>query len=534
MNSNKLKKLRNNPRKCVIANLKDFNKRKRSCLTIKSSKNSFLNSIIVGISLLYQGKKNPCFSLPAKLLECQCVKTLKRIRLKLKRDALVKTGSPVRFVKHWLAYLKSIGIDIIIFQGNLHFKIFGDVSEFNNTHQIYLIRYKNDNRDKSKKKFKYDVIKNPSGYFQKGFLCKKCFKFSKSKRIHCCRYACYMCKSLKRHDRDVSLYPSSKCDSCKRYFYGRSCKKLHNENKVCDRKKFCELCYSTYVVKPKREHYCRTENYCLTCKIVHEPNRHFIKGEIDKPEPTTNFLIFDFETFPDGEQKLETAYFCSTRLYTISYKTETVVNSDGSVSETLEVDDNYTFVEKNFEGLNCSKDFYKYVTSGEIPRKTVCIAHNGQSFDFYFVLKHFFTSEDHTPELILNGLKLMQMAFDGLGLKFVDSLNFMPFSLRKFPDLFGFSERKTFFPHNFVSKSRLDYVGDIPNIEEYGIKENEVKDFEKFYNEERDRLQSNNLKWCLMDVAREYCVQDVNVLFLGVFNYLKTFMKVTKGIDPFA
>jgi hypothetical protein len=343
-----------------------------------------------------------------------------------------------------------------------------------------------------------------------------------------------MCKSLKRHDRDVSLYPSIKCRSCKRYFYGRSCKEMHNLNKVCERKKFCEWCHSTYIVKKKKKHYCRSQNYCLTCKIVHEPNRHFIKGDIEKPDPTRNFLIFDFETFPDGPEKLETAYFCSTRLYTISYKTVTFTNSDGSVSEFLEVEDNCPYVEKNFEGLDCSRDFYKYVVSGEIPRGTMCIAHNGQSFDFYFVLKHFFTAKDINPNVILNGTKLMQMQFADLGLKFVDSLNFMPFPLRKFPDLFGFSERKTFFPHNFVSKDRLDYIGEIPEVKEYGIKDRDLKDFEKFYKEECDRLRENNLKWCLMDVAREYCVQDVNVLFLGVFNYLKTFMKVTKGVDPFA
>jgi DNA polymerase type B, organellar and viral len=527
MNAIKLKKLRNNPRKCVLDNIKEFNKRKKSCVFIKSINNSFINSVIVAISLHFKDQLK-LFNISANALNKQSVKSFKRIKEQLKINGC-KNGKVVE----WIAYFKSIGIDIIIFQGNKHFKIFGDVKDYTQNNQIHLVRYKNDCKS-SKKKFKYDVLQNPSGYFQKGFMCKICFKFSKSKVVHCCRYACYMCKSLKRHDREDRL-KRSKCTICNRYFYGVSCKKLHVRNKVCKRKKCCEKCQSVYVVKGTKQHYCRTENYCNTCKIVHPPNRHFIKGEIEVPDPTTSFLVFDFETFPCGDKKVETAYFCSTRLYTLTYTSELIgENANGTQKIKHEVNDNYTFVEKNFEGLNCSKEFYEYIVSGEIPLKTICIAHNGQSFDFYFLLRHFFKCKDYQPEVIINGTKLMQMKFEELGLKFVDSLNFIPFALRKFPDLFGFPDRKTFFPHNFVNEDTLAYNGDIPKIWEYGIKPNDLKDFEEFYIEEQEQLRVNNSKWCLMDVARDYCIQDVNVLFKGIFSYLKTFMKVTNGIDPFA
>jgi hypothetical protein len=538
MNANRLKRLRNNPRKCVLNNIKDFNKRKRSCVYINSPKNSFINSVILALDLKGNKEANS-FKLSDKARKNQDVKEFKRIREKLKRKALKKTKKTPRLVTDWIAYFKEIGIDIVIFQGNLHFKIFGDVNLLTEKEQIYLVRYKVEcKRKKSGKKFKYDVVKNPTGYFQKGFLCSKCFKFSRSKHVHACRYACYMCKSLERHDKDPELNLSTKCRKCSRFFYGQSCKKMHVTNLVCDRKKFCESCFSIYTVKPKKPHWCKKTNYCSTCRIIHPPNRHYIRGEIEKPELTKNFLIFDFETFPLGDKKLETAYFCSTRLYTINYLTKgetTVINGKSEVTIIPEVDDNgTTFIEKNFEGLDCSKQFYNYLVSGDIPRGTICIAHNGQSFDFYFLIGHFFASKDYDPDVIINGAKFMQMKFEELGLKFIDSLNFIPFPLRKFPDLFGFSDKKTFFPHNFVNETTLAYNGTIPNVEEYGVKPGDSKDFDIFYKEECDRLRDTNSTWCLMDVAKEYCIQDVNVLFLGVFNYLKTFLKVTKGIDPFA
>jgi DNA polymerase type B, organellar and viral len=536
MNAARFRKLRNNPRKCIVNNINDFNKRKQSCLVIKSVKNSFLNSIIVAIANKFKNSKD-LFKLSLRDLKTQNIQVFKRIREELRCKAFRKIGIRPNCVKDWIKYFKSILIDIIIFQGNLHFKIFGDVNELKHKQQIHIVRFRNNCKIDTNEKFKYDVLKKLAGYLQKGYICDKCFKCSKSKLVHCCRYACYMCKSTKRHDRDEKLFANIKCNACNRYFYGKSCRELHIRNGECNRKKYCGNCFSVYVLNRDKPHFCKTENYCTTCKIVHKANQHFIKGDISKPEPIRNFLIFDYETFPASEDRKETPYFCSTRLYTIEYKCvqdENNAQEGGGDKSRLEVVD-YTFTEKNFEGLNCSKEFYNYIVSGDIPKDTVCLAHNGQSFDFYFVLKHFYSCENYEPDLIINGAKVMQMKFAQLGLKFVDSYNFIPFPLRNFPKLFGFSDKKTFFPHNFVSEKTLDYNGKLPNISEYGkIKEHDWEDFKKFYNDECDRLKKNNATWCLMTVARKYCVQDVNVLFLGVFNYLKTFMKVTKGIDPFA
>ena len=45
---------------------------------------------------------------------------------------------------------------------------------------------------------------------------------------------------------------------------------------------------------------------------------------------------------------------------------------------------------------------------------------------------------DGHPKIILNGLKLMSIEFEKL--KLIDSLNFIPMPLSKFPKTFGFNE----------------------------------------------------------------------------------------------
>ena len=76
-------------------------------------------------------------------------------------------------------------------------------------------------------------------------------------------------------------------------------------------------------------------------------------------------------------------------------------------------------------------DLLNYLcTSRPWCNKVVAIAHNAKAFDLHFILnKAIFLK--WKPKLIVNGLKITDMTMEHL--TFIDSISFMPCSLRKLP-----------------------------------------------------------------------------------------------------
>jgi hypothetical protein len=62
------------------------------------------------------------------------------------------------------------------------------------------------------------------------------------------------------------------------------------------------------------------------------------------------------------------------------------------------------------------------------------IAHNAKSFDLNFILNRAILLK-WQPELITNGMKIMCMKFEHM--IFLDSISYLPLSLRKLPEAFG-------------------------------------------------------------------------------------------------
>ena len=111
--------------------------------------------------------------------------------------------------------------------------------------------------------------------------------------------------------------------------------------------------------------------------------------------------------------------------------------------------------------------------------KTVCIAHNAQSFDSQFLLKYLVEKTRRKPEVILNGTKIIVMKVGNV--KFVDSLNFMNLPLSSLPEAFSLPEiEKGIFPHLFNTKENENYVGLAPPIQQYSPETMKPKDREKF------------------------------------------------------
>jgi len=86
-------------------------------------------------------------------------------------------------------------------------------------------------------------------------------------------------------------------------------------------------------------------------------------------------------------------------------------------------------------------DFLSYVIE---PRpwckSVVAIAHNAKVFDAQFILNRAIFHK-WTPELILNGLKIVSMKIHNI--QFRDSVSYMPMPMRKLPEAFGLQASKS-------------------------------------------------------------------------------------------
>jgi hypothetical protein len=74
---------------------------------------------------------------------------------------------------------------------------------------------------------------------------------------------------------------------------------------------------------------------------------------------------------------------------------------------------------------------------------------------------------------------------------FLDSISYLPMSLRKLPEAFGLLSSKSWFRHFYNTKANLNYVCPIPDIQYFRADEmgaGERKDFLSWYAEQKDSL----------------------------------------------
>ena len=152
--------------------------------------------------------------------------------------------------------------------------------------------------------------------------------------------------------------------------------------------------------------------------------------------------------------------------------------------------------------------------------KVVATAHNAKAFDLQFILKRAILLK-WNPQLILSGLKIISMKIQHI--HFLDSISYLPTPLRKFPEAFGLSATKSWFPHYWNTKTNLDYVGPIPDIGYFGadeMGEGERRDFMSWYNEQNDIVFDNRR------VLEQYCQDDVTVLRQACQIFRRNFMEI--------
>ena len=171
--------------------------------------------------------------------------------------------------------------------------------------------------------------------------------------------------------------------------------------------------------------------------------------------------------------------------------------------------------EELFEGSNTVRKFCEWLFSKE-HQGCIVVAHNFQGYDGYFI-QDFLNKNAIKYEVILRGAKILSMTIPMFDMKFIDSLNFIPMSLSKFPKTFGKTELcKGYFPHLFNKEENQSYVGPIPPVPYYSPNTMKPEAREAFLAWHKEQVENNYvfdfrneiIKYCRSDVARtiaSYC-----------------------------
>ena len=366
----------------------------------------------------------------------------------------------------------------------------------NNVTPIYL--YLHDNH--------YDVITSMPGFLSKSSFCHTCRRVYSAKLDHLCPG---MCKSCRTYGCVVNN--PRECNECNRWFKSKACYDRHKEplggaRSVCQGIKKCGKCGKLVEVRnlnPKG-HICGKK--CSTCGVIlNEKDEH--KCYIQKTEQTeesqyNELLFFDFEC-----------------------KQET-----GKHEPNLCIVHNEKGREELFHGSDTVKKFCEWLLTKE-HQGCIVVAHNFQGYDGHFI-QNFLNKNAVKHEVILRGAKILSMTIPMFNIKFIDSLNFIPMSLAKFPKTFGKTELcKGYFPHLFNKEENQNYVGPIPDVDHYSPKTMKPEAREAFLAWHKEQVESNYLFDFKKKIVK-YCRSDVDILRKCCMEFSEMLRNET-GIDPF-
>lgn len=372
----------------------------------------------------------------------------------------------------------------------------------------------------------YNVITSLTGVFGCNYYCESCHVPYKNRFEHKCNNVCYACKTVSPpcEMQDRGVY----CDACNRTFKNPTCHAAHLGSDVCKVFKKCKDCLkliNSRVYRSGSVHVCG-EFFCNTCFVFVTPGHQcYIKPDCKTP-PKKDFLFifFDLETRQDTKLDTVTSLHCVNLCVSKHFCWECIEDP----SRVCERCENRTRVFKN----DPIKRFMEFVMTIRKEFKQVCVlAHNGQGFDFQFVLKYVLEETKFTPELIMRGTKITMMSMDNV--KFIDSLNYFPMPLSALPKAFdlGPEMKKGYFPHLFNTVDNQEYVGPIPEKTYYcpgSMFKKAHEEFEKWH----EQQVSNNVVFDFKKELVEYCISDVDILSRACIKFRSMFIKECI-VDPF-
>ena len=353
----------------------------------------------------------------------------------------------------------------------------------------------------------FDVITKMPGFLSVCYFCHKCRKTYSKTTDHMCPAMCKSCRSF-----ECVFEEWVECNECERKFKSRACYDHHKEpvgaaRSVCETIRRCEKCGKVMDVRKIKSngHICGRK--CKTCGVIlkKEDDEHkcyIQKLEQPEEEQYNHLLFFDFEA--TQEHGIHEPNLC------------VVHNEEGEVGL--------------FKGKDTVKQFCEWLLTKE-HKDCIVVAHNFQGYDAYFIIKYLIQNAIKY-EFILRGAKVLSMTIPMFNIKFIDSLNFIPMSLAKFPKTFGQDELcKGYFPHLFTKEENWNYVGPIPCQNDYNVNFMKPEERKAFIAWHKEQVENNYLFDFQKEIAK-YCRSDVDIMRKCCLLF-REMLRDETGLDPF-
>ena len=294
----------------------------------------------------------------------------------------------------------------------------------------------------------FDVITKLPGFLSRSYFCHRCHKGYSNTTDHICTSMCNLCRGFGCEYVDNGIT----CNECDRLFKNQVCYDRHKNEPmngggrtVCQAIRKCDKCKNAMDVRKIRDggHICGRK--CDTCGLIltQEDTHHkcYIKQlEQEEDSSYNHLLFFDFEATQ------EHGTHCPNLCVVHDEEREVAL----------------------FQGKDTVKNFCQWLFTNQ-HKGCIVVAHNFQGYDGYFITEYLIENAIHY-EIIYRGAKSLSLKVPGWDIRFIDSLNFIPMSLAKFPKTFGQDELcKGYFPHMFNKDENQNYVGPIPCKNDYGV-----------------------------------------------------------------
>ena len=206
-----------------------------------------------------------------------------------------------------------------------------------------------------------------------------------------------------------------------------------------------------------------------------------------------------------------------------------------------------------FDGTSCVTDLVKWILQSPLCHNRAIVAHNGNRFDFSFVLNELL-HQGIKPSVIYDGHNQMVritvtirvaphaanravVAKSNKEIHFIDSFKFMSTSLESiYKNLVPSSANraKQFFPYesltlNDAIKGRLDTF---PPKAAFGQKVQGESDFEQWYTAESQRYVISGEHYPIVDIMKTYCNNDVKMLAEAFTAFIKWVKNIGIVVNP--
>ena len=268
--------------------------------------------------------------------------------------------------------------------------------------------------------------------WQKKYICNGWYTLCEF--THKCDKVCSLCTATPPCINDQTNY----CSICNRRFLSEKCFQNHLTLKVqgklvCQWRQVCRNCSYSVTTDSKHECFKKFSNICNK----KQPSDHFCYVAPLKPSKLSDkflYVFFHAECTQDLEKRVGSFenvpnLICVQQMCS---KCEAV--------DDLSVDYQQCGKRGNKFWQDLVSKFIDYLRpSRPFADKVYVISHNSRGYDAQFLLTKFLELR-RTPQLIMDGSKILSIVLEDL--HFLDSLNYLPVSLKSIPKSFNLTCKK--------------------------------------------------------------------------------------------